>query len=378
MLTTVCKLMKNLVRYYSDKFLEWSDDLLLSIVLITSGIFMLLELLGLNKYLSRFLAIIPLIVLFIIAGFNRDNRDYWNYQFAFEDDIHRRSIEFGYAYVVKIVKQLGGDHTFVVFMIGALLMLVFFKLLKSSNHINMVIFFYCAFPLIFDINQIRNLIMYLIIILSFVFIEKQKPLKYYFMVIVAFSFHNLSIVYLPFYYLCQRSRKKFLKILLGVTTLLLIGSPIVTNILTRIFPEKMEYYLRQTPKWGVLVIIVYMTIDIFTVWWVDKQIKNKLSENDKKKMEILYRFVLFPIVTIPFLFYFLEISRLQRSTLLVKYVYCAMAMKYLSFYQKLFTILLLLVSISVYITMVFWYNQADLFGYLDENFIKYLIDKFIF
>ncbi|WP_442636622.1 EpsG family protein [Rossellomorea marisflavi] len=338
---------------------------------------MLLELVGISKYISRFLAITPLFILFILVGFNRDNRDYWNYEFAFEDDIHRRSIEFGYAYLVKIVKQLGGDHTYIVFMISVLLIITILRLLKSSNHINLVIFFYCAFPLIFDVNQIRNLIMYLLIVLSFVFIEKRKPIRYYLMTFLAFSFHSFSVVFLPFYYLCQRNRKTFMKILLSVTAILIVGSPIVTKILTNFFPEKMTFYLKQTPKWGVVVVLIYMTIDIFTVWWVDKQVKSKLDDKDKRRMEILYRFVWFPIITIPFLFYFLEISRLQRSTLIVKYVYCALAMKYLTFYQKLFTVLLLVLSVSVYITMVFWYSQSDLFGYLDDNYIKYLLDKYI-
>lgn len=350
----------------------------LAFALSFSGLFMVLELFRINKYLSRFLAITPLFFLFAMVAFNRMNRDYPVYQFAFLDSRFRDSLEFGYALLVRITDKLGGDQATIAFIAGIFLVSILLIKLKTSNYVNMVVFCYCGFPLIYDITQTRNFLMYLIIILSLGYVEKNKPVKHYILLFFAFSMHTFAVAYAPFYYLCKKNRKKFISIMLWTTALFIIGSPIVIMLLTLVFPEKMNSYMMRTPGLGTIANYVYVIIDILTICWVDRKISGKLSEQDSRKMEVLYRFVWFPILILPFSHYFLEIIRLERNALLIKYIYCALAMPYLSVKQRLFTMGLLLISVIMYFVMLDYTNQWDMVDYLDDNFVKYYLDKYLF
>ncbi|MBZ9616149.1 EpsG family protein [Clostridium estertheticum] len=342
--------------------------MLFKLAIFSSLVFLIIELKGTNHKKSKVLAFIPLVIVFIIVGFNRMNNDYVNYKVIFENNGYQ--LEFGYKSLIKILKILGQEHETIVFLIGSLLVLVFIKMMKNNKHINVMIFLYCIFPLVYDINQIRNLLMYLIVILSLKFIRKKSMIRYYIGIFLAYSFHTLGLVYIPLYHLCQIDRKKFIKIIWSLLCFITIISPIVINLLSKIFPYKMEAYLSgQKSGRGIIVIVVYVIVDIFTVWWVDKKINKKLNYEEKKEMEVLYRFVWYSILILPFTFYFMEIQRLQRNTLLVKYYYCALAMNHLKRTEKIITLILLLISVTLPILLMMYSSQMYLFDYLDKNFI---------
>lgn len=356
---------------------EWSGLMFISFAMTFSGLFMLIELLlRVNKYTSRFLAITPLFFLFCMVAFNRMSRDYLAYQRAFWDISFRDRLDFGYAYLVKVVDNLGGDQATIAFIAGVFLIFVLLKILKTSNYVNVVVFFYCAFPLIFDVVQTRNFLMYLIVIFSLSFVERNKPFKHYFLLFIAFSIHKFALIYIPFYYLCKKSRKEFTSTMIKLSVLLFISSPLVSVVMTRVLPEK-TVYLMSAPRMGAVANFIYVIVDILTVWWVDKKIAGKLSEQDNRKMEILYRFVWFPILILPVAYFFVEVVRLQRNVLLVKYIYCALAMKYLNVKQRLFTVVLLLISITIDVVILVNANP-DMVGNLDDNFVRYYLKRYLF
>lgn len=343
-----------------------------------SGVFMLLEVLKINKYMSRFLAIVPLVFLFIIIAFNRMSRDYTAYAYAFWDINFRDSLEFGYSKLVDIVEYFGGNHDTIVFLVGVFFIFTLCRLLESTAYVNLVVFFYCAYPLIYDITQTRNYIMCLITILSLFYVIKDKPIRHYLVLFAASLFHSFAFIFAPFYFLCKLNRKKFISIMLWITVILIIGSPIVINMLGLIFPGKMVSYLRRTPGMGVYLNYFYVAMDILTVWWVDKRISKKINEKDSRKMEVFYRFVWFPILIIPFSHYFLEIVRMERNVLLVKYIYVALAMKYLSIRQRLMAIAILAISAISYFVIINSTGQWDLIDYLDDNSFKYFFENYSF
>lgn len=346
----------------------------ISITIWFSGFFMLVELINIKRITSKFLAIIPLFFLFIMVAFNRMNRDYDNYVSAFNGLYNQDRLEFGYLNLISILKKYGLDHTTIIFLVGVLLMFVLLKFLKTSNHINMVLFFYSAFPLIFDINQIRNTIMYLIVVLSFIFIAKKQPIKHYIMMLIAFSFHYFSVIYAPFYFLNKMSREKFISTLLKITVILGVVSPILMELANKLFITFSSYYMGERPGIGIIIIYAQTVVDVFTVWWIGKKINTKMEDKNKGIMEVMYRFVWYSIIILPFCFYFLEFTRIQRNALLVKYIYCALAMRYLTMKQKIITYFLLLLSLSTYLFLVIKNGQFELYHYLDENFIKYYLN----
>lgn len=338
---------------------------------------MIIELKRVSRYTSWYFALIPLFILFSIIGFNRLSRDYLSYQLAFSNFYVRNTYEFGYVKLVDFVQIMGLDHTSIVFLTGVLLLLVLLQYLKTNNHINLVVFFYCVYPLVFDINQTRNTLMYLIIILSLVYVIKEKPVKHYILLFISFSIHNIAVVYLPFYYLSKWKRKTFIRVIIIATISLFVVSQTALGIAAKYYPE-IALYLQNPPRFGPIMLIFYLCLDIFTVWWIQKRISPRLEEKEKRKMEVLYRFVWYPILAIPFAFYVAEFERLQRNGLLVKYVFSALAMRYMSVKEKLITVLLLLLSVASHIGVLIYANELELFDFLKDNIVYYYLDMYLF
>lgn len=348
-----------------------------TLTLLICFIFVLLELAGVKWITSRFLAITPFFLLFVMMGFNRMNNDYLGYQWMFYD--LNPEVEFGYDYLIKILKAFGRDHDTIIFIAGALLVFTIHRMLKNSRHVNLVIFLYCCFPLVYDINQTRNLIMYLIVTLSLLFVEKGKPVKFYLSILLAFSIHRLALIYAPFYYLARKkSRTQFIKLMWKLFFIFAIASPFIIKLASKLFPSKMGFYLQIKPDLGMVIMITYTVLDIFTVWWVDKKIRHKLDDNESKKLEVLYRFVWFSLLALPFTAYTFELKRVQRNVLLAKFIYCAIAMKYLTMKQRLFTLLLLSASVIAPILLMVYNDQMFLFDYLKENSVIYYFRRYFF
>ncbi len=352
--------------------------MLLAYAMTFSGLFMALEITKINKYMSRFLAFVPLFFLFVLIGFNRMSRDYTAYEYAFISLPFRQTLESGYVFLIETVSRFGGSHDTIVFFTAVLFLFILIKLLGTSSYINLVVFCYCAYPLMYDITQTRNFLMYLLVTVSLFFAASKKPIKHYVTLIIASTMHTLAFIYLPFYFLCKFSNKRFVRVMIYTTVALFVVSPWTIEILKIIFPAKMLSYLPKKPGLGILINYISTFADIFTVWWVYKRVEDKLSESDSKLMLVFYRFVWYPLLALPFAHYFLEVARVQRNSLLVKYIFVAMAMKYLAVKQRIFVVLLLSATIIFYFLTLDYVGNWDLVEYLDYNSLKYFFDGYSF
>lgn len=221
--------------------------------------------------------------------------------------------------------------------------------------------------------------MYLIVTLSLLFVEKGKPVQFYLSLLIAFSIHRLALIYAPFYYLARKkSRTQFIKLIWKLFIIFAIASPIIIKLAAKLFPAKMGFYLQIKPDLGLIIMITYTALDVFTVWWVDRKIRRKLNDDESKKLEVLYRFVWFSLLALPFTAYTFELKRVQRNVLLAKFIYCAIAMKHLTMKQRLFTLLLLITSVIAPIFLMVYNNQMFLFDYLNENSIVYYFKRYLF
>lgn len=342
--------------------------MLLKITLFFSCVFLIIEIKKRKYKTSKALSIIPLCLLFIIVAFNRMNNDYLAYLIAFQNN--GSGFEIGFQYLIKTFKILNLQYEAIVFAIGLLLSYTVKKMMKYNANINLIIFLYCIFPLVYDINQIRNLIMYLIIIITLFSVQNRNKILYYIGVFLGVSFHTFALAYLPFYYLCGKNRKRYFEILFSAFFVMLISSSSVMKILLKIFPVKIgEYLAGGQPHLGIILVYSYVIIDVFTVWWINRKIKNKLDSEETIKMETLYRFVWYEIIILPFIPYFIEIQRFQRNGLLVKYYYCSLAMKYLKTKDKIMAIIMLTISAVIPVLVMIYTSQFYLFKYLDNNYI---------
>lgn len=346
--------------------------MLLVIVLFVIFLFVLIEVFGLGGSKSRLLSIIPFLLLWVTFSFNRYNNDYLDYSRLFVEYDLTGNFEFGYAYLVLFFYYFGFDHNAIIFLTGSLLLYVFFRKTKGVRYTSLVVFLYCLYPLYFDLNQIRNTIMYLLVFLSLSSIEYRQPVRHYIIIFLSFTIQKFSLVYLPFYTLCRASRKQFILAMFFGLVLVSLFSQFIISGLAWLYPSKMGSYLLREPGFGVLIVFSYVFLDIFTIWWVDKKTRNRMSFLERNRVEIMYRFIWLTILMLPFTFYFLEVKRMQRNAVLVKYIYCASLMPHMSFGDKMATILLLLVSTFLPFLVVLYNNELDDFNDLDENFVAYL------
>ena len=337
------------------------------ILLVLSGLFMLAEVIGINKYYSLYLAFIPSLLLFIILAFNRMSRDYLSYELMFSNYDFRQSLEKGYAFFVEMIAKYGGDHSILVFLTACLFMILLYKLAGSSGYLNLVIFFYSSYVLIYDITQTRNFLMYIIVMFSLILLKERKVFKHYLVLYLSTLFHKLGFIYFPFYFLCKIKKKNFEKFMIIVSLLIFIFSSQVLQGIGLFIPNKVSYFYR-TPGLGVYINYASVIVDLLTIWWIYK--KTNLKKNDELTwIDILYRFCWLSIFVIPFSSYFLEVIRIQRNTLLAKYVFVALSMKYLKLKDRLIVIVILVLTLLMYLFFISYSNQWDLYNYIDTNYI---------
>lgn len=336
------------------------------IILISSFFGIILELFKTNKYLSRYYSIIPIFFLFCIISFNRMSRDFLAYEYAFKNLEYKQSLESGYQYLIDIAIKYGQGQEFIVFLSGLLFIITLMILMKNSSYLNLVIFGYTAYSLMYDITQTRNFIMYLIVSMSIIFVWEKKPFKHYALIAIATQFHSLALFYTPFYFINRIKKRDFEKVMIIVTVVLILVGPILMKLFIIVFPDKSNYALR-TPGKGVLINYSAVLFDLIIVWVTKKFSENKIIDQEEEKLNVMYRFVWLSIIVLPFSRFFLEIIRIQRNAQLIKYVFVASSMKYLSLRQKLIVLLLIAVSLGLSTFFIITTNQIDLIKYLDEN-----------
>ncbi len=343
-------------------------NILLFFILSICITFSILELCGINKLASRILSIIPLSILFIIVCFNRSNTpDYFDYKNAFDYEYFIGDI--GYFYLTKYLKGVGFSFDVIFFIMSILIILVIYLLARKTSFCSTVILFYVISVLIVNITQIRNTIMYLIIMLSLSYIWENKRLKHYFFVALAVTFHKFAIIYTPFYYLCSKERKKFNYLLLAIVLLSVILAPIAMKVFLIFLPEKMSVYLERRPDFGIIIVFAYVVFDLITILWIDSKTQSHLNDREKRISEVLFRFVFYSIIILPFSFYFLEVKRMQRNAMLAKFIYSAIALGHMSSINRFITIVLLLVSSIMPLTVMIYENNLSKFLIFDNNTI---------
>ncbi len=149
----------------------------------------------------------------ILTGFRYDSIDYFGYQ-----EIYARTNftdfsfpffnayggttgnEFIYALVTSIFKSIGLNFEFFVFFIAALSVTIKFYIFKKYSQLFLLsLLIYISFFWTKDLGQMRNGLAAAFILLSIVFIYRQKPVKFYLTILLAAGVQVFAILALPLY-----------------------------------------------------------------------------------------------------------------------------------------------------------------------------------
>lgn len=344
--------------------------ILLFLILLFSLFFLFLELLGINRVASKVFSIFPMVLLFITFSFNRSyTADYIDYKYGFATGYDIKLFDFGFVYFSRLLKYMGLEFESIIFISGILLMFVIYKYTKTSRYTNLVVAMYSISLLIINVTQIRNTIMYLIILLSLIYIKDKKIFKHYLLMFVAFSMHKFALVYTPFYYLCMKTRKQFISLMVRIFIIISVATPVIMKFLVWLFPVKLTIYLERKPGLGILIVFVYVFLDLLTIWWIDRKVNNKLDEKENAMAEILFRFIFYSVVSLPFTFYFLEVKRMQRNAMLAKFFYSTITLHHMKFVDRFIVVTLLIISAVLPIIVMHYNNELSKFLMLDRNCI---------
>lgn len=249
-------------------------------------------------------------ILFVLFILNRDNSDYQAYLDIFNGKM--TVLEKGYLYFIKFIKLLNGNHNFIILILGILLIYTLFYLYRIKYEF-CFIFLYSIYVFAFDINQIRNLFCILFVMIGIKFLQKKKNFLYLIFNGLAASFQSLGYIYFVFYFLQKIKLKKYIKIISILFICGFLAIPIFSKTMEIIFPDKALAYFARKPRFGMVLYYFFLIMDIFII---------RCKEKVKKGDILFIKFILFPIVFLPYSFLFLElIHRIWRNTLFIKWFY---------------------------------------------------------
>lgn len=142
-----------------------------------------------------------------IIAFNRAP-NIWGFSF----DINPFGyVEKGYLLLASLVKTIYNSSRFYLLVMGGLSMFLLYKSLQK----------YCIIPLIGicdyiarfllnrDFTQMRSSLAILLIILAIKYVQERKMWYYFAVVFIAYQFHHLALIAIPFYFLCLVKFKKW-------------------------------------------------------------------------------------------------------------------------------------------------------------------------
>lgn len=158
-----------------------------------------------------------------IVAFNRAP-SLWNYSF----DINPFGYaEKGYLLLASIVKTIYNNSRFYLLVMGGLSMFLLYKSLQK----------YCIIPLIGlcdyiarfllnrDFTQMRSSLAILLIVLALKYVQERKIWHYFAVVLIAYQFHHLALIAVPFYFLCLVKFKKW-HIVVGIIIAVILSQTI--------------------------------------------------------------------------------------------------------------------------------------------------------
>ena len=166
-----------------------------------------------RKRKKKLILVMTLIVITVFIALRKNFPDQDSYEYAFKlvpsfleissKDTPVGYVELGYWYLASFIKAFTNNASFYFFSMGALSMCLLYKTLNT----------YCILPLIglanyigrFLINrdfiQIRSSLAILLIMLASKYLLKHQYIKYLLVILLAYQFHHLAFIALPFIFI---------------------------------------------------------------------------------------------------------------------------------------------------------------------------------
>lgn len=258
-----------------------------------------------------------IVIIYLLFAFNRYNNDYDNYVKAFTGQLSQGNMEKGYLFLVEIVKKLNGNHNWIIiFSATFFIYIIFYK--KKIYYSLLFLFLYFISNFIYDINQIRNLLMICLVYFALNELEKGKRLKALFLILISITIHKMGALYLLFYVLNIIFTKNYIKIFKKLVYISFLFTLFFLINRERIINLVKDFLILITGRYsyfdglnlGFLISIFQFIVSLLLI---------KLCIG-KQERSIYFKFLLFNMMFLPFCFISKEIYlRIYRNSVYAKW-----------------------------------------------------------
>lgn len=254
-------------------------------LLLISAVFIFYN--GKNTNIQRKVYLtVAFIILFIISGFRgvqvgTDTGAYYN---IFNNVVHGVKTfnqEYGFILFNKFLSLFTDNPQAIILATSFIttLGIVVFVYYNSPNVWLSMFLYVTLYYYFFSFNAVRQFMAISIILIAFIFAKKQKFLPYFFMVLLATSFHTLAILGFVFYYIFWKKPKlnKIYKINIFIIFIGLLYDSFL-NLIIKFFPRYSIYVGDYTESnGGIMVGIVYITIFIVALILKPKEVNDNYN-----------------------------------------------------------------------------------------------------
>lgn len=308
-------------------------------------LYLVFAFLGLFSFLSkntRIFDYLILIIIGIIIGLNRDNNDYIGYQNIFNGDDQYG--EFGYLILVDIIKYLGFDHRMIVFLVGSVVFLSFYRIARQVKYFGPLLLCYSFFPLVNDIIQIRNTLMAFLLMNSVLDYFENKKIRSLCLYLLSISMHTFAAVFalplLLLYYVNDNRRRIIVIVIMIFFTMFVIiaGIPYPLDSIGRV-----SGYISAEVKYINFAFFILVFLDLFVLKCLIAKIDPSHCSHFNK-IKFLYLFIFSSIVLLPGLLMINHFYRLIGVLFIFKYITAGFIIGYLKLPYRIFLICWLMVT----------------------------------
>lgn len=204
-----------------------------------------LEAIKLSKVSSAIYGVIVCLILVFLAGLRDKVGTDWNAYYDFYL-YGNDTVEPGYMFVNNLFSKLGLPYYMFLFFLNSISLALFYKSLKhyAVFFVVSLLLFYCELFLYLNLSGIRQAIALSILIYSIRFSINRNFIAFLACVIVAFSFHVTSVVFIFAYFVPFRkfNKKEFI-LITGLFALLSSIIFFIANYLDGDLAYKAKFYL---------------------------------------------------------------------------------------------------------------------------------------
>lgn len=239
---------------------------------------------------------------------------------------------------------------------------------------------YLLFPYVLDVDQMRSLLGYLIVLfcLSFQIKKNKFDLKWYILAcIIASLFQQSSLIFL-IYCLCILDTKQIIKFTGALAALLLIGRNLILFVSSKIptlNSSRIERYLSSENNKSNLYIYILFFVGLicFTIYIIRK-FNNMI---DDKNAELFLKLNIISLALVTLILASPHFERLLRPIVLLDYIYLTnhLSKKFHYFYQLVIVSFLVIFSFGRFLTYVYgngWNSYIEPIFYRGFNSLSLL------